>query len=162
MRVEHRSISQYLTDQKVWIYETRFDDTATWTPCYSFSELEFTPTDVESMNMAPWLSRHSFFTHKIVAVRFTTDRETNGSKGPRSPGEETLEGEIDGTIAINQNVLKWRRGGKKEVEWHFKSEEDRVKALVMYFGIVLSDEDRDGIEGTAAAIGHGRALAEQD
>ncbi|EGP89451.1 unnamed protein product [Zymoseptoria tritici ST99CH_1E4] len=162
MRVVYQSLAQNLTAQKFWIYESRFDDNAPWVPCYCFSELEFTPEDISSMNFAPSTSRHTFFTHKVVAVRFTTSQERNGSSGTGSPSESSLEGEIDGAITLNQNVLKWRRNGKKVVEWHFQSEEERVSALEMYFGVTFEAEDREAIEGTAAALGHGRALPERD
>jgi arylamine N-acetyltransferase len=162
MRLVYKTLAQNLTGQKVWVYESRFEDDALWTPCYSFSEMEFTPEDIESMNFAPWTSRHSFFTHKIVAVRFSTDRERNGPGGPGSPSEAALEGEVDGAITINQNVLKWRRNGKKICDWHFQNEDDRLMALEMYFGIVLADEDKEAIAGTAAAMGHGRAMDEHD
>ena len=89
-------------------------------------DFEFTPTDVENMNFAPSLSRHTFFTHKVVCVRFVTDREVEGTNNPGSPSEDALEGNIDGSITINHDTLKWRRNGEKIVVIPFKKDEERV------------------------------------
>ncbi|EME84563.1 uncharacterized protein MYCFIDRAFT_195573 [Pseudocercospora fijiensis CIRAD86] len=108
---------------------------------------------IESMNFEPCLDRQTFFTHKVAAVRFTTANEKNGTRGPGSPLEAHMTGEIDGAITLNHDVLKWRRNGKKVVEFPLKSETDRLEALCMYFGITFSDEDIEAIKGTAAMIG---------
>ena len=103
------------------------------------------------MNFAPSTSRYTFFTHKVVAVRFTTDKESNSEPG--SPGEQELEGEIDGSVTINHDTLKWRCHGEKIVTLPFKTEQERVDALREYFGISLADEDREAISNTMAMIG---------
>lgn len=156
MRLLNEPIRQNLnSSQKLWIYQFRFDEEQDWTPMYCFPDLEFLPEDIEAMNLEPWLSPHTMFTHKVVAVRFTTSRERNGTKGPGSPYEREMDGEIDGAITLNHDLLKWRRRGRKVVEIPFRTEGDRLEALQMYFGITLSDEDVEGIQGTAAAIGAG-------
>ncbi|KAF7189467.1 Arylamine N-acetyltransferase 2 [Pseudocercospora fuligena] len=139
--------------QKVWIYQHRFDEYSDWVTDYCFPDLEFIPEDIESMNFEPWLDRQTFFTHKVVAMRFTTTNEKNSTRGPGSPLEANMTGEIDGAITLNHDVLKWRRNGKKVVEFPLKSETDRLEALCMYFGITFSDEDIEAIKGTAAMIG---------
>lgn len=122
---------------------------------YNFIDIEFTPADVASMNFAPWLNPRSFFTHKVVAVRFTTDREVDGDAddaGPGSPDAEACGGEIDGALTLYHNWLKWRRNGKVVREIHFTTEAMRLAALRKYFGIVLAPEDREAIAGSAAEI----------
>lgn len=139
--------------QKVWIYQHRYDENGDWTPMYCFVDLEFTPADVGSMNFAPWLSRHTFFTHKVVCVRFTIANETEGGEGPGSPNEAALDGEIDGSITINHDTLKWRKHGEKVVVTPFEKDQDRVEALKKYFGIHLTDAEQEAITNTAAMIG---------
>ena len=139
--------------QKVWVFQHRHQKDGPWIPMYCFVDLEFTPADIETMNFEPWLDRHTMFTHKVVAVRFTTDQEVESAEGPGSPNEDALKGEIDGSLTINHDVLKWRRHGKKLVEIPFKTDQDRVAALQRYFGITLADEDREAIINTAAMIG---------
>ncbi|KAM3416323.1 hypothetical protein BST61_g7928 [Cercospora zeina] len=124
-----------------------------WQTMYCFPDLEFLPSDIEAMNLEPLLSRHTFFTHKVVAARFTTALERNGTKGPTSPYENELEAEMDGAIVLNHDVLKWRRRGQKVAEIRFRCEADRVEALGMYFGIGVGEEDVEGIRGTAAEMG---------
>jgi len=122
-------------------------------------ELEFFPADIEGMNLHPASSRHTFFTHKVVAVRFTTDREIHEEgAGPGVADEQALEGEINGCLTINQDYISWRRDGKKEMKICFQTEQQRIDALEKYFGITFSDEDRAGIVGTAAEIGAGAVL----
>ncbi|EME45804.1 hypothetical protein DOTSEDRAFT_79667 [Dothistroma septosporum NZE10] len=154
MRLIHEPIRENLNQsQKLWIFQHRYSSSSDWVTCYSFPDLEFTPADLTAMNLAPSSSRHSFFTHKVVAVRFSTSAEINGPQGPGSPNEAALASPVDGAITLNHDVLKWRRRGQKVVEWTLKSEEERVQALEMYFGIEVGEEDVRAIEGTAAEVG---------
>lgn len=154
LRLMYESIPNNLDkSQKVWVYQHRYNQDSPWVPMYCFTDLEFTPDDVDSMNFAPWLNRKTFFTHKVVSVRFTTDKEVDSPDGPGSPSPESLEGEIDGSLTINHDVLKWRKNGKKIVVIPFKTDDDRVAALSKYFGISLTDQDREAILNTAAQIG---------
>ena len=139
--------------QKVWIFQHRYDENSPWVPMYCFVDLEFTPEDIHSMNFQPWLDKTTIFTQKAVAVRFTTEKEVESEGGPGSPDEDALGREIDGSMTLDHNVLKWRRHGKKAVELSLKTEQERVTALQKYFGIILSDEDREAIINTAAMIG---------
>jgi hypothetical protein len=99
---------------------------------YCFTDLEFTPEDVESMNFEPWLDKHTFFTYEVAAVRFATDREVDGDDGPGSPGKDALEGAIDSAITVDHDVLKWRRNGKKILTIGSKTDKERVAALRRY------------------------------
>ncbi|KAK5710774.1 hypothetical protein LTR17_018690 [Elasticomyces elasticus] len=156
MRVVYEAIPQMLDrSQRVWIYQHRNEKTGDWVAMYNFTELEFIPTDIESMNMAPWKSANTFFTHKVVAVRFTTSGEPN--EEPGSPKEAAFEGEIDGSLTLNQDVLKWRRNGNKVLEVKFTNDGERVLALEKYFGITFAEEDLEAIKGSAGEVG-GKAM----
>ena len=61
-------------------------------------------------------------------------------------------GQIDGTLVMDRNRLKWRRHGKSVLDVEFHSENDRVEALKRYWGIELDVEDLEAIFGTANAI----------
>lgn len=151
MRVVYEAIPQHLDrNQRIWVYQHRREASGEWAPMYCFTELEFTPDDITSMNFSPWLNPHSFFTHKVVANRFTTDREPEEAPGTTSG--EALEGEIDGALTLNQDVVKWRRRGDVVVEWKFRNDGERVEGIEKYFGIVLAEEDRDAIKGTSAEV----------
>ncbi|KAF2768390.1 arylamine N-acetyltransferase 3 [Teratosphaeria nubilosa] len=156
-RVLYAAIPEFLDrNQRVWIYQYRPNASADFTPMYCFTDLEFTPSDIESMNFAPWLNTKSFFTHKVVCVRFATSKETSHGDGPKSPDEEAFEdAEIDGSITMNQDVLKWKKGAEKIVELKFEKEAERTQALERYFGTVLSQEDKVAILGSASDLGGG-------
>lgn len=154
MRLMHEALPHNLDQsQKVWVYQHRYDENHPWVPMYCFVDFEFTPPDVENMNFAPSLSRQTFFTHKVVSVRFTTDKEVETPDGPESPNEQALQGNIDGSITINHDTLKWRKNGKKIVVIPFTKDADRVEALRKYFGIELSSDEQQAIINTAAMIG---------
>ncbi|KAF2096255.1 cysteine proteinase [Rhizodiscina lignyota] len=154
MRLDYEPIGQNLDrSQKIWVFKHSYDHTMELEPVYCFTDLEFLPEDVESMNFEPMLDKQTFFTHKVVCVRFTTDKETDTELGPGSPNEVALEGEIDGSLALNHDVLKWRRRGNKVLEIPLKTEEERLAALKRYFGISFEPEDIESIHGTAAQLG---------
>ncbi|EXJ84220.1 hypothetical protein A1O3_04887 [Capronia epimyces CBS 606.96] len=155
MRLDYEGIAQNLDkSQKVWVYKHRYDETAEMVPVYCFPDFEFLPADIESMNFEPMLNPKAVFARKVMAVRFTTDRETDDSSdGPGSPSQEALEGEIDGSLSLNHDVLKWRRHGKKFLELTLDTEAARLRALKRYFGITLQDEDVEAIHGTRAQVG---------
>lgn len=156
MRLDYEPIAQTLDrSQKLWVFKHRFDESMEMLPVYCFTDMEFLPEDVESMNFEPMLNKRTFFTHKVVCVRFTTDAENDDGEGPGSPGEQALEGEIDGTLSLNHHILKWRRHGKKVVELALRTEEERLAALKRYFGIGFELEDTEVMFGTAAQLGVG-------
>lgn len=152
MRLLYEPLPQHKDrSQRVWLYQHRFNPDSSWVTQYCFTSTEFLPADIENMNFSPWLNPQSFFTHKVVAVRFTTSLEREGE--PRSPSEAELEGDIDGAIIVNHSYLKWRRHGVTVKYIEFKDEEERVRALERYFGIEIAQQDREAIMGTAAQIG---------
>ena len=152
VRLLHEPIPQQTNQScRVWIYQHRADRDADWVPMYCFVDLEFLLEDIRGMNFQPWRSPHSFFTRKILMMRFTTEREV--LDGPRSPGESAITGaEIDGNITLFEDTLKWRRNGELKLELKLEDERQRVDALSRYFGIELDEEDRDAIRGTVAEI----------
>jgi hypothetical protein len=102
------------------------------------------------MNYSPWISRTSHFTQTVICVRFTTDKETDGHG---LPGEDAIvDGEIDGTMIIDQDRLKWRRHGKTVLDVELQSEDARVQALKLGWDIELDIEDREAILGTVTAL----------
>lgn len=153
MQLDHEAIAQNLDkSQRVWVLKHRYDKSLPLAPIYCFTDMEFIPADIVSMNFEPMLNPKSFFTHKVACVRFTTDKEADEGDGPGSPGEEAMTGEIDGSLSLFNNVIKWRRHGKKALEIRMKNEDERVAVLKRYFGISITDEDRDSIRGAAAEL----------
>jgi arylamine N-acetyltransferase len=141
----------------VWFYEHRQQPDADWAPMYSFAEAEILPADVQTMNLAPSLSRTSIFQKQIMCVQFTTEGQTNSAgrlaeRTGRSEGPTQPKGEIDGVLITIGSNLKWRQNGEKKLELDFSSERERLDALETYYGIYLDVKDQAAIEGTPTAI----------
>ncbi|KAI1056595.1 hypothetical protein LB507_002236 [Fusarium sp. FIESC RH6] len=150
MRLRYDTIPQYLTKQKVWIYEFRSSHEGEWTPQWCFIDHEVLPDDIRVMNMAPSKSPSSFFTFRIMAVQFTSTAEDCSNMETRDLSK--TGGDIDGSVFIDGNVMKYRKKGEVKIEKTFANEDERVEVLRRYFGVELKEEDRRAIRGTAGAI----------
>lgn len=60
--------------------------------------------------------------------------------------------EIEGTLILSHDVLKWRRNGLIYHKSELRTEKDRLTALQVYFGIQFSKKDQLSISGTAAEL----------
>ncbi|CAH0055904.1 unnamed protein product [Clonostachys solani] len=160
MRVRYDSISQALSpDQKWWIYEHRKDIESPWVPQYSFADSEFLFDDICCINWAPAKSPSSFFTQKVVVVKFTTENEVyHGDRKLESivdkglAGTKADTGAIDGALILDGNRLRWRKRGDVVWEQELSSETERLDIMSRYFGIAFAPRDVKAIVGTAAAI----------
>lgn len=123
-------------DQKLWVYEHRRNDDVDWDIKYCYSELEFLPSDYNTMNYYTSTSHKTFFTRVIIVDKKLLDDE----------------GEYKGSLILFGNSIKWRIHGVKEKETEFTKEEDRLQALEKYFGIKFGEVERDGIRGLASEI----------
>jgi arylamine N-acetyltransferase len=150
MRLRHDTIPQYLSKQKVWIYEFRSNDSGEWIPQWCFIDHEVLPDDIRVMNMSPARSPSSFFTFKVVAVQFTSENEDCSEMETRDLKNAGCD--IDGSVFIDGNVMKYRKAGVVKMEKTFESDDERLEALRNYFGIELTEENRRAIRGTAGAI----------
>lgn len=145
-------------DNKVWIYEHRARDDEEWTPTICFTELEFLPQDLAVMNHSPQKDPRSIFTQRLLCVRFTLDSETvpvpeGQDAGQQSNGHShASSGKINGTLILDGNKLKWRRHGEKVFEITLSSEAERIDALERWYGITLSQGDKEAIRGTTLYI----------
>ena len=146
----------------VWFYEHRTEESAGWAPMYCFVDTEILPADVRSMNWSPWQNPAAIFRKTIICVIFTTAdqvdekgnlrgiAEAQASGTPK--GQHPVRGEIDGTVIILGNNMKWRRKGEKKMDRTFKNDGERLDVLEKYFGIVLSQKDRGAIVGTTTEV----------
>ncbi|UPL02864.1 hypothetical protein LCI18_013798 [Fusarium solani-melongenae] len=160
MRVRYDSIPQALCqDQKLWIYEHRKDAQAAWIPQYCFAEFELLYDDINCINWAPAKSGSSFFTQRVVAVKFTAENEVYHSDNTAESnndkaevGTETNIGYIDGALIVDGHLFKWRKRGVVVWEQELTCEAERVHVLHKYFGISLAVQDIKSIEGSVAEI----------
>lgn len=155
MRLVRESLAQYVNqDCKVWIYQHKIDEGASWVPMYSFVDFEFIPDDICCINLGPSTMTTSWFTQKIVVTRFTTaaERDVRSEKFGYTEELSRPMDQISGTLIINHDQLKWRHGGHTILNKEFRNDQERIDALQQYFGIVLSTEDREAIRGAIGQV----------
>ncbi|KAF3347323.1 Carnosine synthase 1 [Verticillium dahliae VDG2] len=123
---------------RVWVYETALPGPAAeFEAQYSVVDAEFFPEDFEIMNLATSTLPTGLFVKTVLA----TLQVAGG------------DGEVEGVVILLKDTIKRRIGdAKTEVLETLKSEDDRVKALEKYYGVVLTDEERRGIRGLASEI----------
>lgn len=147
---------------RYWIYEFRHGHDAAWAAQYCFLDIELLPEDLAVLNLGPSTSRTSFFTQKVLCLKFTGEREfhykfeldgvvrQNGINGVG--GKKPDLDVIDGVLILDGPVLKWRKRGVKQWEVLLQNEEQRTRALEVVFGICLSEEQKEAIAGTVSAL----------
>jgi arylamine N-acetyltransferase len=123
-------------DQRLWIYEVRFDDKSEFQIMYCFTELEFLPSDFAMANYYMSTSPRTFFTRTVVAEKKIL----------------TEDGEVIGNLIMGNANLKWRIRGEKSKEINFEDEADRLKALEEHFGIVFGRTERESIQGLPSEL----------
>ena len=89
------------------------------------------------MNLSTMALRQSYFTQTVMCIKILLSEETE---------------DMEGVLILHQNVVKKRIRGLTSVLEELKSEEDRVKALQKWFGIVLNEEEKNGIIGLATEL----------
>jgi arylamine N-acetyltransferase len=146
VRLLHDTIpKQQLQSPKLWIYQYRNGPDKEWNSFYSFGEIEFFQEDFEVMNW--WGSAKTLHRWTVLVVRFL--REGDDVLFDRSERRQSGDTEIEivGKVMLVSEVVKVNHGGKTSVARELKSEEDRIKALWDYFGIRLTKEQEDSIQG---------------
>lgn len=123
--------------QKVWVYQTRYNQESDWIPNISFSEVEFLPQDFNVMNFAVSRNPASWFTQTFVCMRMVMDEEGK---------------EIVGQCIMGGKEVKRRVRGESETLQTLESEEDRVEALAKWFDMHLHEEEVQGIRGLVSMI----------
>ena len=152
IRIRQDSIDQGLNRRGLfWICETLIKPDAEWRPLYCFTDMEFIPEDIKVINMAPGLSPTSWFTQKVVCVRYSTDREfPEGQQGVDS--KSLVENGICGEFIIDGDGFKWRKNGETLYQKTLENETERIDTLRDVFGIVLDEMDIDAIKGRVSEI----------
>lgn len=142
MKLTYTRLPQH-TDpaQRAWVYSYRASSSAAWTAAYSFVEIEFFAEDYAVMNLSTMTLPESFFAREVMCVR--------GIRGE----EGSTEGlRIQGLLILFRNYVKRVTArGEEHIEM-FKTEEAGVKALERWFGIKLTEEEKDGIKGRMSEL----------
>ena len=138
MRIVRESIAEFTDpNQKIWIYQTRYNPESQWLPQICFSDVEFLPQDFGVMNFSVSQSRTSWFTQVFVCMRMILDQSGT---------------EIIGQCVMSGKEVKKRLRGKTEILQVLETEEDRVKALAKYFDMHLRESEIQGIRGMTSEL----------
>jgi len=139
VRIQYRAIPESYGvgegSNKLWCYDVCYtpkaEDDSTenvWTPIYCFTETEFLPQDYEMMSWFTSTHERSLFTRYVTSTLMIMDKE-----------------EIVGSITLFENSIKQSIGTERKVLQECKTEEERVAALREFFGIELTNEQRNGL-----------------
>lgn len=126
------------SSMKLWVFEAQNDEDKPFNPVYCFNEhVEFIPADFRVMNYYTSSNKASFFTYRVLVVKLFMN----------------ADGEVEGTLVMNEKAVKRRVFGKSELLQTCESEDDRVAALKVHFGIHLSAVEQAGIQGLVTSLG---------
>ncbi|KAF7554112.1 hypothetical protein G7046_g6910 [Stylonectria norvegica] len=124
--------------RRLWLYQCRNGPELPWTSFYSFSDaVEWLPEDFEVLNAYTGGSPRSFQLSTVLVVKFLR-RACAGALG----GEE-----VYGKRMLVGGVVKENPGGKTVVVQQCRTEGERVEALGKWFGIGLTEDEREAIKG---------------
>lgn len=138
-RLEYRNLTEEHSDpnQRVWVYSIQDNEGAPWKELYHFVETEFLPGDFEVMNLRTMTAPQSFFVQSVMCICTVLDDEKEKAVG---------------VLLLHRDYVKRQLGAESSIVEQLQSEEQRVRALERYFGIVLSPEERRGIRGLASEL----------
>ncbi|EGO54175.1 hypothetical protein NEUTE1DRAFT_124490 [Neurospora tetrasperma FGSC 2508] len=145
-KLEYKSLSQHTdpTNQRIWVYSTQENPSAPWKEMYCFAaDTEFFPADFEVMNLSTMTSPQSFFVQTVMCMWLLLNDNNNDDDKQEQP---------IGLLILHKDYVKRRIGDKSEIIEQFESEEQRVKALQKYFGIVLTRKEKEAIRGLPSEL----------
>lgn len=138
MRLIRDSLVEFIDkEQKVWIYQTRYNPTSVWVSNICFSDVEFLPQDFAMINFSVSQKRTSWFGQVFVCMRMIMDQS---------------EEQIIGQYVMSGKEVKKRVRGQTEILQILHNEEGRVKALAKYFNMSLRQSEIQGIQGLTSEL----------
>ncbi|KAH6640215.1 arylamine N-acetyltransferase 1 [Chaetomium tenue] len=137
-RLDYRRLEEHADpNQRVWVYSVREGEDRPWRTQYHFVETEFLAADFEVMNLRTMAAPQSFFVQSVMCMWTLLDEQKESPVG---------------LLILHRDYVKRQLGAVSEVVERFQSEEERVKALEKYFGIVLNPEEQGAIRGLASEL----------
>jgi arylamine N-acetyltransferase len=137
---------------EMWVFQNKFvgkEDGGDngWTNAYCFGEMEWFQTDFEVSNYRTSMDPTSWFRREFILTRMVA----RGENVLSAKGQ--TDAEIVGSITfMGGNLTKRIAGGKSETIKQCETEEERVEMLREWFGIGLSEEEREAIRSSKSAL----------
>lgn len=130
--------TQLTPGHRVWIYQCRNSPDLPWQSFYCFSHtIEWLPQDFEVSSFFTGTHPISHMTYMVLVTKFLRRACRTSITGEEIYGKRML---VDG-------VVKENLGGKTRIVKECKTEGERVEALREYFGIELTDDEKEAIRG---------------
>jgi arylamine N-acetyltransferase len=137
-RLEYCRLEEHADpNQRVWVYSVREGEGRPWRTQYHFVETEFLADDFEVMNLRTMTAPQSFFVQSVMCMWTLLDEQKENPVG---------------LLILHRDYVKRQMGDVSEIVERLQSEEERVKTLEKYFGIVLSLDEQGAIRGLASAL----------
>lgn len=151
--------------REAWFYQYRNGEVGKWLSYYAFSgEPADEPRELELVNDYTSADPNSFQRSVVLAVKFIVSEAGVKAAGVKNLAESVEgaapwvihrgeekgsggDGLIAGKIMLVDGVVKRNLGGRTEVLRFCKTESERIQALREFFGIELTDEQKEGIRG---------------
>jgi arylamine N-acetyltransferase len=136
IRLQSRAIAESYGNHsnELWCYDVCYNPTAdaesVWLPVYCFTKTEFLPQDYEIMSWYTSTHKNSFFTKYVTSTRMLMDESSEM---------------IVGNVTLFGSNIKETVGGKRHVVKDCTTEDERIDGLREIFGIVLTEEEKEGI-----------------
>ncbi|KAB8265341.1 arylamine N-acetyltransferase 1 [Aspergillus pseudonomiae] len=121
--------------QRQWNYQTRNAEDQPWIHNYAFTEMEFFQRDFEVMNFFTSYHSDCFLTSHLLVVKYLREGD-----------------EVYGKMVFDGDKIKKNEGGKNILVQTCMSERERVDALRDQFGIELTEDEQNGIQGRMSAL----------
>lgn len=127
---------------KLWIYEYRNGREKPWNSFYAFSTTEAMEADFHVINHFTGTSPDSHHVVTQLLVKFLK----------REKADASGDYEIYGKRMLVNSVVKENLGGKTQIVEECSTEADRMRALKEWFGMTLTEEEKEAIKGTATEL----------
>lgn len=135
LKVEFKKLAPTAMSKPVWIYSMRQGSQGPWKEIYAFADAEFLPSDFDVLNY--YTLHASPFTRIVVVQSIFFNRIADGSSGTLS--------------LVNDHITQCIRGVEEPVAT-LLSENERIEAFRVHFGISLSGKELDAMEGSPYAL----------
>lgn len=134
---------------RMWLYQCRNHEPQPWKTFYGFNDaLEWLPQDFDVVNCFTSGSPESAAVTNVAVVKFLRRPVSNHTEPPKDCRQE-----IFGKRILANEVRKENLGGRTRVMQVFRTEDERISALKMWFGIELTEEERLAIRGHSTELG---------
>ena len=132
-------------EHMVWQYQYRNSEVQPWQTFYCFSDaVEWLPQDFEVINCFTGGSLESSAVTSMCVVKFL---KRDVTRHEDTPAAEHSQQEIFGKRMLVNEVVKENLGGKTKIVQECRSEEERIDALRVWFGIELTEDEGLAIKG---------------